>query len=83
MLYLLFTDYQISYIKIAKDHQTHESFGYAFIGFNNITKAEEAMQKLNYSKHICHCELDSFPLLKTLLMRLMVILTNVISLAIA
>ena len=50
MLYLLFTDYQISYIKIAKDHQTHESFGYAFIGFNNITKAEEAMQKLNYSK---------------------------------
>ena len=50
MLYLLFTDYPISYIKIAKDHQTHESYGYAFIGFNNIAKAEEAMQKLNYSK---------------------------------
>ena len=50
MLYLLFTDYSISYIKIAKDHQTHESFGYAFIGFNNVSKAEEALQKLNYSK---------------------------------
>ena len=50
MLYLLFNDYSISYIKIAKDHETSESFGYAFIGFSNINKAEEAMNKLNYSK---------------------------------
>ena len=50
MLYLLFNDYSISYIKIAKDHETRESFGYAFIGFKNINKAEEAMKKLNYSK---------------------------------
>ena len=50
MLYTLFNDYSISYIKIVKDHQTHESFGYAFIGFKNYSKAEEALQKLNYSK---------------------------------
>ena len=50
MLYLLFNDYSISYIKIAKDHETSESFGYAFIGFSNINKAEEAMNKFNYSK---------------------------------
>ena len=50
MLYMLFTDYSISYIKIAKDHETHESLGYAFIGFKNIVKAEEALKKLNYSK---------------------------------
>ena len=50
MLYQLFNDYSISYIKIAKDHQTRESFGYAFVGFKNHTKAEEAINKLNYSK---------------------------------
>ena len=50
MLYMLFTDYSISYIKIAKDHETHESLGYAFIGFKNKVKAEEALKKLNYSK---------------------------------
>ena len=50
MLYQLFNDYSISYIKIAKDHQTRESFGYAFVGFKNHTKAEEAISKLNYSK---------------------------------
>ncbi|MCQ2819443.1 MAG: RNA-binding protein [archaeon] len=31
MLYSLFNDYSISYIKIAKDHQTKQSFGYAFV----------------------------------------------------
>ena len=50
MLYSLFNDYSISYIKIAKDHQTRESFGYAFVGFKNHAKAEEAIAKLNYSK---------------------------------
>ena len=33
MLYQLFNEYSVSYIKIAKDHITRESFGYAFIGF--------------------------------------------------
>lgn len=50
MLYMLFNDYSVSYIKIAKDHETRESFGYAFIGFKNYKKAEEAIKKLNYSK---------------------------------
>ena len=50
MLYQLFNDYSVSYIKIAKDHNTRESFGYAFIGFKNNAKAEEAIRKLNYSK---------------------------------
>jgi len=50
MLYQLFNDYSVSYIKIAKDHQTRESFGYCFIGFKNNAKAEEAIKKLNYSK---------------------------------
>lgn len=49
-LYLLFTEYQISYIKIAKDHATGLSFGYAFIGFKNHAKAEDSMIKLNFSK---------------------------------
>lgn len=31
MLYSLFNDYSISYIKIAKDHITKQSFGYAFV----------------------------------------------------
>jgi polyadenylate-binding protein len=50
MLYQLFNDFAVSYIKIAKDHVSRESFGYAFIGFKNNTKAEEALHKLNYSK---------------------------------
>lgn len=50
MLYQLFNDYCVSYIKIAKDHNTRESFGYAFIGFKNNQKADEAIKKLNYSK---------------------------------
>lgn len=50
MLYQLFNEFPISYIKIVKDHQTRESFGYAFVGFKNHSKAEEAIIKLNYSK---------------------------------
>ena len=49
-LYILFNEYQISYIKIAKDHSTRKSFGYAFIGFRNHSKAEDALIKLNFSK---------------------------------
>ena len=52
MLYQLFNEYSVSYIKIAKDHITRESFGYAFIGFRNKAKAEQALQNLNYSR-IC------------------------------
>ena len=50
MLYQLFNEYSVSYIKIAKDHITRESFGYAFIGFKNKVKAEQAIQNLNYSR---------------------------------
>ena len=50
MLYHLFNEYCVSYIKIAKDHITRESFGYAFIGFKNKVKAEQALQNLNYSR---------------------------------
>jgi polyadenylate-binding protein len=50
MLYQLFNDFPISYIKIAKDHSTKESFGYAFVGFKSHSRAEEAIAKLNYQK---------------------------------
>ena len=50
MLYQLFNEYNVSYIKIAKDHITRESFGYAFIGFKNKMKAEQALQNLNYTR---------------------------------
>ena len=40
MLYQLFNDFPISYIKIAKDHQSRDSFGYAFIGFKNHAKGK-------------------------------------------
>jgi len=50
MLYQLFNEFPISYIKIAKDHNSRESFGYAFVGFKSHSKAEEALIKLNYSK---------------------------------
>jgi len=50
-LHRLFSEYPVSYIKIAKDHTTKESFGYAFIGIKNSSiKAEEAIQKFNYEK---------------------------------
>lgn len=50
-LHKLFTEYPVSYIKIAKDHSTKESYGYAFIGIkNSANKAEEAINKFNYEK---------------------------------
>ena len=49
-LYLLFKEYQISYIKIAKDHSSRTSYGYAFVGFKNHCKAEDALIKLNFSR---------------------------------
>lgn len=50
-LHRMFSDYPVSYIKIAKDHQTKESFGYAFIGIkNSAQKAEEAIERFNYQK---------------------------------
>jgi polyadenylate-binding protein len=50
MLYQLFNEFPISYLKIAKDHSSRDSFGYAFVGFKSQTKAEDALNKLNYSK---------------------------------
>jgi len=50
MLYQLFNEFPVSYIKIAKDHASRESYGYAFVGFKNHSKAEEAVIKLNYMK---------------------------------
>jgi len=50
-LHRLFNEYPVSYIKIAKDHTTKESFGYAFIGIKNSpSKAEEALNRFNYEK---------------------------------
>lgn len=50
-LHKLFTEYPVSYIKIAKDHQSKESYGYAFIGIKNSSnKAEEAISRFNYEK---------------------------------
>lgn len=50
-LHKLFNEYPVSYIKIAKDHSTKESFGYAFIGIKNSSeKAEEALNKFNFEK---------------------------------
>lgn len=49
-LYQLFNEFPISYIKIAKDHVTKESYGYAFVGLKNHTRAEEALIKLNFTK---------------------------------
>lgn len=37
-LYTLFNEFPISYIKIAKDHQSRESYGYAFVGFKSHSK---------------------------------------------
>jgi RNA recognition motif-containing protein len=40
LLYQLFNEFPISYIKIAKDHQSRESFGYAFVGFKSHAKGK-------------------------------------------
>ena len=40
VLYQLFNEFPISYIKIAKDHTTRESFGYAFVGFKSHAKGK-------------------------------------------
>ena len=39
-LYSLFNEFPITYVKIAKDHNTRESFGYAFIGFKFSNKGK-------------------------------------------
>lgn len=50
-LHRLFSEYPVSYIKIAKDHSTRESFGYAFVCIkNSASKAEEILTKFNYEK---------------------------------
>ena len=50
MLYQLFNEYSVAYIKIAKNQDTRESFGYAFLGMKNKDKAEQAIKNLNYSR---------------------------------
>ena len=49
-LFEIFNEFPITYIKIAKNHQTKEPFGYGFVGFKSYENAEEAIIKLNYSK---------------------------------
>lgn len=39
-LYSLFKDFPITFVKIAKDHNTRESFGYAFVGFKSHAKGK-------------------------------------------
>ena len=39
-LYQLFHEFPISYIKIAKDHKSIESYGYAFVGFKSHSKGK-------------------------------------------
>jgi len=36
MLHNVFNDYTVSYIKIAKSHETKESFGYCFVGLRSV-----------------------------------------------
>ena len=50
MIYKLFNDYNVMYIKIAKDSKTSTSLGYAFVGFKNRQKAEQALREVNYSR---------------------------------
>ena len=44
-LYQLFNEFPISYIKIAKDHNSKESFGYAFVGFKSHAKGKLFLTK--------------------------------------
>ena len=49
-IFELFNDFPVTYIKIAKNHQTKESFGYGFVGFKSYENAERAILLLNYLK---------------------------------
>ena len=44
ILYQLFNEFPVSYIKIAKDHQSRESYGYAFVGFKNHAKGKQTLK---------------------------------------
>ena len=48
MLYKIFDNYNVNYIKLAKQEKTGESLGYAFVGFGNRQKAGEALEQVNY-----------------------------------
>jgi len=50
MIYRLFNNYNVSYIKLAKEEKTGISLGYAFVGFGNREKAGQALQEVNYSR---------------------------------
>jgi RNA recognition motif-containing protein len=41
MIYKLFTNYSVVYIKLAKEGKVGRSLGYAFVGFKNREKAEQ------------------------------------------
>ena len=50
MIYKLFTNYSVVYIKLAKEGKVGRSLGYAFVGFKNREKAEQALREVNYSR---------------------------------
>lgn len=50
MIYKLFNNYNVMYIKLAKDETTGVSLGYAFVGFGNREKAGQALEEVNYSR---------------------------------
>lgn len=50
MIYRLFNNYSVSYIKLAKEEKTANSLGYAFVGFRSRDKAGQALQEVNYSR---------------------------------
>ena len=50
MIANLFIEYPISYVKIPKSHLTKEPYGYGFLGFKSLDTAENAFNRLNYTK---------------------------------
>ena len=47
-IYTTFQEYNINYMKIAKDPITRVSLGYGFLAFRSRTKAEQALENLNH-----------------------------------
>ncbi len=50
MIYKHFSNYSVAYIKLAKAGRLGHSLGYAFVGFKNREKAEQALREINYSR---------------------------------
>ena len=49
-IYRIFNNYNVMYIKLAKDETTGISLGYAFVGFGNRQKAGQALKEVNYTR---------------------------------